>query len=34
MNLVETLEPGTVTDTRKYFRDKFGKEMTSLDQNI
>ena len=34
MNLVETLEPGTVTDTRKYFRDKFGKEMTSLDQKI
>jgi hypothetical protein len=34
MNLVETLEPGTVTDTRKYFRDKFGKEMTALDQKI
>jgi len=34
MNLVEILEPGTVTDTRKYFRDKFGKEMTSLDQKI
>ncbi len=34
MNLAETLEPGTVTDTRKYFRDKFGKEMTALDQKI
>ena len=34
MNLVETLEPGTVTDTRKYFRDTFGKEMTALDQKI
>lgn len=34
MNLAETLEPGTVTDTRKYFRDKFGKETTALDQKI
>ena len=34
MNLVEVLEPGTVTDTRKYFRDKFGKEMTPLGQKI
>jgi len=32
-NLVEALEPGTLTDARKY-ADVFGKEQTELDQTI
>ena len=34
MNLVETIEPGTLRDTRKYFTETFGKEYTRLNQKI
>ena len=33
-NLIETLEPGTLTDTRKYLGTKLGQDKTEFDQDI